>query len=218
MQIRVLSLVCAGLFVVSCGTNDESLVSNVPLMVDLPTQYHPIQSRDWSCGPNSVARFFDLHRVPAKYEDVRDYAEPKVPGLNLPSLGIHLKFGSSPELIRDLVNHWVPQASVQVLRGQGNLNALKDKISRLEPALALIQTGTQDSFLGKAPILHWVMIVGWDERKGLIKISDPGFAKPYWESTLSFQSRWLWSLPSGGLASLYSQYGYQPGTLVLPTF
>ncbi len=206
------------LFLTACGRPQEqnASLSAAPFTIEIPSSYFPIQTTNWSCGPNSVSRMLNVLGVPVKYEEVRDYAEPMVPSIDLPAFGIpKMLLGSPPELVLQLIHHWSANTPLSILRDQKSSDAIVQALAKGNPVLTLIRSGTDKTLLGDTPVLHWVMITGYDFLHERFELSDPGYNKIYWEARSSFEGRWLWSLPTNViLKSVYQSIGYTPGIMV----
>lgn len=175
--------------------------------LDLP--YVRTQTETWSCGPNSATRLLKFHGYNVSYEMVMSIAKNK-------SFIADLELGTTPHALRDTMQVWRKET---VLKRETDSSTIFGALDQGKPVIALIRVGSKSreiAVMGKGtivggvldkigarpnitasfPLLHWVVIYGYDRvTKELYVQNTNGADERY--SYQTFYNKWNWSVGEG---------------------
>ena len=158
------------------------------------------QDDNWSCGINSSTRVLKYHGNNVTYDQIRDIRKKKfrIPLLNrLPfargSVPLY-QLGTRPGGVRDLLNIYRRGSRVET---GIQLSRILQILRLKKPVIALIRPNdrTQKLPFGKTislPLLHWIVISGFDEDQRKIYYYDTYANNERSYSYERFLQRWNW--------------------------
>jgi hypothetical protein len=156
------------------------------------------QDDNWSCGPNSGARFLKYYGYNVTYEYLRSLTQADG------DLISHFGMGTRPTTLRDILGRFDPavqvEARVSLKNAGGGLEHVLDILASGKPVIALVNVGTtaHDIILGTYPTaLHYVVLNGYNRVNRTLTYMDTNGQQYVW-SFSEFYDRWNWQ--SGGAA------------------
>ena len=158
-----------------------------PVFISMP----PVAAQDdsWSCGPNSAARMLKRYGFPVTYaslrEDARDISA-------LPAIGI----GLPPKPLRDLLSLYHPNAAFET---EVSFERVRELLRSGRPVIALIQTRDQNVLGVTIPILHWIVLAGFDDVSEEVSYYDTRDNWPRTRGYTEFRKLWDWHLDQTAL-------------------
>ncbi|MBL8207947.1 MAG: hypothetical protein JNM09_27180 [Blastocatellia bacterium] len=201
------------------GACDPNMKARIAL--DIP--YVEPQNDDWSCGPNSAARFLKFYGWDASYPGIRRAA-----AATMPQLLRDMEVGTTPHALRDTIKPYRPEI---VLKRGTNLTEIISALYQRKPVIALLRVGSiklklvgERTIVGRvlgddlnphvtAPALHWVVIYGLDENARSLLIQDTN-GGTYPISYDKFNDQWNWSVGSGVVKEAIDAEGVTTRTIL----
>lgn len=203
---------------------DSSEADRRYLKLDLP--YVRTQTEKWSCGPNSATRVLQFHGLNVSYEMVMSIAKNK-------SFIADLELGTTPHALRDTMQVWRKET---ILKRETELSTIYSALNQGKPVIALIRVGSKpkdiavmgkDTIVGRIldpigarpnitatfPLLHWVVIYGYDRATKEFYVQNPNGADERYPAQ-TFYNKWNWSVGEGAAKEYFQAEGVTTRTIL----
>lgn len=186
------------------------------------------QSTDYTCGPNSLAKVLAAYGYNSSYESLVRLAQRQhaiLPERILGQSTSGFRTGYKPNSLRDMLSSATGHRAYAGSLGS-DLNMIFNLLDSGYLPVVLLRV---DSFrparglAGTWPLLHWVVVTGYDRTENKIFYADTGgvpdpdyprFSETYSYSISEFMNKWMWRVGSGLANTTLQNMQVRGGTTV----
>ncbi len=209
LQILCVFLGFTSLLQAQIGTGLEL---DAEYLINIPAEPNGLGVQDdaWSCGPNALSkilRFYDY--TDATYIQVRNFTAGKVK--KVPLIGVEL--GTTADVAKEILNHWDEEQHGDYIEGAELLNVLVE-LSNNNPVALLVHLGSSDMAGPKFPLMHWIVLVGYNSKRDAFKVMDSNDTS-YWISRDQLLIWWNFNFDDYNplVRSVVNAIGYKERTM-----